>query len=115
MIKKAINYIYIGLLILSCLALLVDIWSVIANPKDYGIAHGFREVELKWNSPSVLQYIKGDIIDLIIAGLFLVLALFYLKKKGNKLLAASYYISILIFLSLAFFNYYQWIKTGFDH
>jgi|GEM_PF-5852084 len=115
MIKKVINYVYICLLIIVCLAFLADLFFVIKNPEEYRIGQGFPEGGLKWSGPDVLQYIMWDILYLFIGGFFLTLAILYLKRKGNKLLTVCYYISMLIFLGVAIFNYYQWMKTEFDH
>jgi len=114
-IKKVITYAYICLLIIVCFVFLADLFFVIKNPEEYRIGQGFPEGELKWSSPAVLQYVMSDIIYLFIGGFFLTLAILYLKRKGNKLLTVCYYISMLIFLGAAIFNYYQWMKTGFDH
>jgi hypothetical protein len=94
--------------------MILDICQVIANPEGHRLAQGFSEANLKWNTPSVLNYLKTQFFGFLLVATFLLICILNLKKR-TRLIRLTYYASLVVFISIIVLNFSQWQQTGFDH
>ena len=93
------------------LLLPADAYEFLRGPQDYIGVHHLDVTQPHWQ----WQYLQGNVLSFIVAGLLLWLIVASYRQPQKHLLRVSCRVVVTLTIVAWTVNFYQWAMTGFDH
>lgn len=90
--------------------LIIDTFQVIADSDSH-----LFSIEENWFQKNPYNYIIGNILSIVVLGVFVFIGIMKKHMKFNKLINALYIIFTMFFLTIVLCGYFQWYFFGYDH
>jgi hypothetical protein len=109
-IIMTLSYLTIMLACVFIILLIIDTFQVVTDPSSH-----LFSIEENWFQKSSCNYIIGNLLSILVLGVFSFIGIRKIQLKSNRLFNAIYMILMIAFLALILCGYFQWYLSGFDH